>query len=244
MLKGDGVPTSMVWFCGGHGVCLTPAGDQDQPLQATLAWLDRYVKDDRSVVTGPGFRFVDQRGAQYSTPSYPPTPGSPVTGSGRGTLDLVAASRSGPATVSGNTQVLAGLVAPITPARAAHAVDVPIPFGDRSAVVVGAPGLTLTYRGTVAAGPRPTRVFAQLVDPATGLVLGNQVTPIDVTLDGRTHTATVPMEMVVFAGRSHASVELQLVATTVAFAQPRLGGSVDFTHIGISLPVAAGLTPQ
>ena len=84
VLRHRGVPTSMVWFCGGHGVCLTPAGDQALPLRATLDWLNRYVKDDRSVATGPGFRFVDQRGAQHSTPSYPPAPGRPVTGIGRG----------------------------------------------------------------------------------------------------------------------------------------------------------------
>ena len=44
VLKQHGVPTSMVWFCGGHGVCLTPAGDQALPLRATLDWLNRYVK--------------------------------------------------------------------------------------------------------------------------------------------------------------------------------------------------------
>ena len=111
-------------------------------------------------------------------------------------------------------------------------------------MVVGAPRLTLTYQGTVATGTRPTRVFAQLVDPTTGLVLGNQVTPVDVNLDGRTHTLTVPLEMVVFAGRPHATVELQLVATTVAFAQPRLGGAVHFARIAVSLPVAAGVAPE
>ena len=47
-----------------------------------------------------------------------------------------------------------------------------------SAHIVGAPTLRLTYTGTVPAGTRPTRVFAQLVDPSTGLVLGNQITPI------------------------------------------------------------------
>jgi ABC-2 type transport system ATP-binding protein len=121
---------------------------------------------------------------------------------------------------------------------------VPIAFGNRSGVVVGAPRVTLTYQGTVAAGTRPTRVFAQLVDPKTGLVLGNQVTPIDVTLDGAVHTTSVPLEMVAFTGRPHTSVDLQLVATTVAYAQPRLGGTVHFTHVGVTLPVAANIKPR
>jgi len=91
-------------------------------------------------------------------------------------------------------------------------------------------------------GERPTRVFAQLVDESTGLVLGNQVTPIEVTLDGRSHTASVPLEMIAFTGRPGAHIELQLVATTVAYAAPRLGGSVDFSRVHISLPVVTGAT--
>jgi ABC-2 type transport system ATP-binding protein len=82
------------------------------------------------------------------------------------------------------------------------------------------------------------------VDESTGLVLGNQVTPIDVTLDGRTHTTSVPLEMVAFTGRPKARIELQLVATTVAYAPPRLGGNIDFTHIHIALPVASDIQPK
>ena len=82
-------------------------------------------------------------------------------------------------------------------------------------------------------------VFAQLVDTATGRVLGNQVTPVDVTLDGGTHTTRVPLEIVAYAATPASHVELQLVATTVAYAPPQLGGSVTFTGIHLALPVAA-----
>lgn len=95
----------------------------------------------------------------------------------------------------------------------------------------------------MAAGTRPTRVFAQLVDKATGVVLGNQVTPIDVTLDGATHTTTVPLEIVAYTAQPSSDVELQLVATTVSYGQPRLGGSVTFSAVHLSLPVASSLTP-
>ena len=242
ILRRDGVPTSMLWFCGGHGVCLTPPGDQQLPVDATVAWLDRYVKRDRSVDTGPGFRFVDQNGVSYSAAGYPLSTRTTVSGSGSGRLTLVAAGGAGPAVTSGTTQELASLVAPITPAPAAHAVTVTVAFGGRSGLVVGAPRLTLTYHGTAPPGTRPTRVFAQLVDPTTKLVVGNQISPVDVTLDGRTHTTSVPLEMVVFDGKPHATLQLQVVATTVAYAQPRLGGSVDFSHIGVSLPVVSGAT--
>jgi ABC-2 type transport system ATP-binding protein len=243
ILRHNHVTASMVWFCGGHGVCLTPPGNQQLPVTASIAWLNRYLKGDTSVSTGPGFQFLDQNGTSYSAPSWPVPYGQPVTAVGQGTLPLVATGGAGPADTSGSNGQLAGLVAPITPARAANAVDVDIPFGSRSGVVVGAPQLTFTYHGTSPPGPRPTRVFAQLVDEKTGLALGNQITPIDVTLDGGTHTVSVPLEMVAYTGEPHAVIELQLVATTVAYSQPQLGGSVDFTHIHVSLPVAAGITP-
>lgn len=245
ILRAMHVPTSMVWFCGGHGACLTPAGDQQLPTTAALAWLDRYVKREVSVTVGPKFQFVDQNGRNYAEPAYPLPPGQPLTATGQGTLALVAAGGAGPLTnPPPATQVIGGLVAPITPAPAANAVDVPVAFGNRSAVVLGAPELRVTYHGTVPAGSRPTRVFAQLVDDATGLVVGNQITPVPVALDGRSHTTSLPLEMVVLAGRPGDRLHLQLVATTVAYAQPRLGGSVDFTAIHLSLPTVAGLAPR
>lgn len=39
------------------------------------------------------------------------------------------------------------------------------------------------------------------------------------------------------------TITLQLVATTVAYAVPRLGGSIDFSAIAIKLPTGSGLTP-
>ena len=129
----------------------------------------------------------------------------------------------------------------VTPAPATNAVDVSVPL-DRHAVIVGPPSLTLTYSGTVPAGTRPTRVFAQLVDPATGIVLNNQVTPIPVTLDGHNHTLTIPMETVDYTASAGTTLELQVLATTVAYVTPRLGGSVAFTHIHVELPTVKGLS--
>jgi ABC-2 type transport system ATP-binding protein len=244
VLRQHGVPTSMLWFCGGHGVCLTPPGNQQLPITATITWLNRYLKRDSSINTGPRFQFVDQNGTSYSASDFPVPTGTPVTAQGHGTLALLGTGGSGPVTAPGSTQALASLVGPITPAKAANAVNVTVSFGNRPQVVVGAPQLQLTYDGTAPSGVRPTRVFAQLVDESTGLVLGNQITPFDVTLDGHTHTTSVPLEMVAYTGRPHAAVELQLVATTVAYATPRLGGSIDFSRIHISLPVAAHLTAK
>lgn len=244
IMRAHGVPTAMLWFCGGHGVCLTNQGDATRVQRASLAWLKRYLDRDTSANTGPRFDFIDQDGDRYTASDYPVKTGAPIVAHGTGTLSLTAAGGAGPAHApAGSKDLLAPLSSPITPARAANAVNVPVNF-TKSAVLVGAPRVTLTYTGTAPAGTRPTRVFAQLVDDTTGVVVGNQITPIDVTLDGKSRTTTVPLEVIAFTARSNAHVTLQLVATTVAYAQPRLGGSVHFDTITLSLPVASSLAPQ
>jgi ABC-2 type transport system ATP-binding protein len=244
ILKADGVPVHMIWFCGGHGICLTEQGDPDYVQQMTLSWLDRWVKRDRAVSTGPQVDVIDQNGRRYAADDYP-VPSSPtMAADGTGTLQLVASGGSGPLTASaGNLGPLGPFAGRITPAKASNAVNVPIPAPARPSLVVGAPQLTLTYRGTVPAGSAPTRVFAQLVDDRSGLVVDNQITPIVVTLDGRSHTTTVPLEIVSQATSPSDSLTLQLVATTVAYVTPRLGGAVTFDHIHIVLPVARDLAP-
>ena len=36
-----------------------------------MAWLDRYVKNDQSVSTGPTFEWIDQNGQYYSSDLLP-----------------------------------------------------------------------------------------------------------------------------------------------------------------------------
>ncbi|PRC59262.1 peptidase S15, partial [Mycobacterium sp. ITM-2017-0098] len=47
-------------------------------IDRTLAWLDRYVKGNENVETGPQFEYVDQNGVWYGDDEYPPTPSTPV----------------------------------------------------------------------------------------------------------------------------------------------------------------------
>ena len=49
------------------------------------------------------------------------------------------------------------------------------------------------------------------------------------------------METIGYTAKSGTSLELQLVATTVAYITPRLGGTVDFSHVKVSLPTVKGL---
>lgn len=243
-LHRQGTTVSMAWFCGGHGVCLTDPGSAIEVGPLSLAWMQRYVARDTSVQALKGFAFVDQKGTSYAAPGYPLPSGAPIVATGSGTLPLKGGGGSGPPTVAPNAQaanVVDDVAYPVTPGPATNALNVTVPIG-RAAVVVGAPRLSMTYSGTVAPGTRPTRVFAQLVDPATGIVVNNQITPIPVTLDGRSHSVTFSLETVGYTAEAGTSLELQLVATTVAYITPRLSGSITFARVKVVLPTVKGLS--
>ena len=228
ILISNGVPTKVLWFCGGHGLCahnLFDFSDGELIEQRTLEWLDRYVKGDLSVSTGPQFEWVDQRGQWFSSDVYPLRKGSPiVTSSSAGaTLWLLP--------------YIGGSGLPLIPLafKAPNAVNHTVPAATTTTYVVGAPLLTLTYSGTGSS----RHVYAQLVDDTTGLVLGSVVTPIPVTLDGRTHTVTIPLEPVAHTLRPGQTVTLQLVASAGLYERiiPSLGELI-VSSMQLTLPTA------
>jgi ABC-2 type transport system ATP-binding protein len=228
-LIANGVPTKVVWFCGGHGLCTNDLFDGRNGtviVGDTLAWLDRYVKDDTSVSTGPQFEWVDQRGQYYSSNVYPVPTGSPI----------VASSSGGALTLLpfvGGSGPLLGVL-PVGGTKALNAINLTIPAATTTTYVVGAPQLTFTYSGT----GESTHVYAQLVDDNTGMVLGNQVTPIPVTLDGQTHTISEPLEMVAATLNPGQKVTLQIVASAADYETITSLGQLDVSSMTLSLPTA------
>ena len=156
-IESQGVPVHMIWFCGGHGICLTNPGDPNYVANETLAWLNRWVKGDRSVRQGPPVDLIDQNGVRYAASNYPVATRYSLGAVGSGTLALTSTGGSGPVTAQSTNSGLTGsLASSITPAAATNAVNVAIDAPSHSALVVGAPRLMVTYRGTVADGTRPT----------------------------------------------------------------------------------------
>jgi ABC-2 type transport system ATP-binding protein len=237
VLRHDKVPVKMLWFCGGHGICLTNPGQTSLIDKDTIAWLDRYLDRNRSVDTGATFEWVDQDGVEHTAADYPPAAGAPIAAQGQGTLPLLEAGGSGPVVPTLGASATATIAAPATPAKALNAVDVPIPASTTTRYVVGAPTLTITYHGTgTGENGTSTRVFAQIVDNATGKVLGNQVTPIPVTLDGASHTVSQPLEVLSATDKPGETFTLQLAASTVAYQLQRAIGSVTFSNVQLQLP--------
>ena len=137
----------MVWFCGGHGVCLTKGGASKLPLEQTWTWLDKYLKGNTAADTGPGFTWIDQRGKYRSASSYP-TPDRTLTAKGKGTLALKKNGGSGPYTgklpgdVSPTFQLVLRPTIPVRPSE--RSTSRPAPRSPPS--LWGTPKLKITYR--------------------------------------------------------------------------------------------------
>jgi ABC-2 type transport system ATP-binding protein len=258
LLAAKGVPVKMIWFCGGHGVCLNPPSPIQSTLilNDTLAWLNQYVKQNPSDPANaiPTFQWVDQNGNFFSSdlmPSNPSFQGTPISASGPGgTLPIVPIiGGSGP-----QKEVLqlplslvdAALLSLATAAPASNALNltVPVPSGTQ---IVGAPELTFTYSGIGTS----RAVYAQIVDNNNpGLVLGNLVTPIPVTLDGQTHTVSIALgqlDDVAYTGPSGGgTLTLQLVGSATPFENLTSFGVINVSNMTLSLPtVGPGVaTPE
>ncbi len=227
----------LAWFCGGHGACSTgTAPDQQDILFAsTFAWLDQYVAGDgQGADDVPVFQWWDQDGMRYTSDLLPFEPGflepDPYSASGAGgTLGIIPIlGGSGPQPSFGFPLSL------IFPTEADNAINVALTptVGDQ---IVGAPQVSFTYRGLGTGGA----VYAQLVDDATGLVVGNNVTAIPVTLDGRERTVSMSLNDIAYTVGTGDSLTLQITGWSSIFANAAIG-VVDISDIEVDLPVRAG----
>ena len=89
-LRDSGVPVKMIWYCGGHVACPTPAGDPRHVARAGLAWLNRWLRGDAAVDTGPAFEWQADDGAWRSGPDFPLAPAGTLDAVGSGTLKIAA----------------------------------------------------------------------------------------------------------------------------------------------------------
>src|SRR3954451_19325498 len=220
ILRANGVDAKMMWFCGGHGVCLTGSGPAGHIEAAVIAWLQRYVAG-KTVDTGPRFEWLADDDVWRAADDYPVHQGAPISANGSGTLVL------NPSDATSGTVATAG--------RAANAVNVSVPPPATATQILGEPALTLTYSGTGAT----THVYAQIVDEARNVVAGNQATPIPVTLDGQPHTITRPLEAIALSAPTGARYTLQIIGGTMLYGPVRGAATITFAKIALALPTLA-----
>jgi len=237
LLRRARVKVKMIWFCGGHGVCETGTGDrgaQTSPqalamgsahvTRRALAWYARHLKGDRKAAVGPGFEWLADDARWRSADSWPLPSGRPIRAAGRGTLSIKPGYVSGEQTKG-------------TPAPRTAALELQV-RAPRTAQIVGAPRLTLRYRGT--GDQVDARVYAQIVDVRRNIVVGGQVTPIPVRLDGKTRTVTRPLVPIAVSARKGDRYRLQIVASSRVWLEQRATGTLRVTRAELSLPTAKG----
>ncbi len=235
-LRRRGVPLRMMWFCGGHGTCRTGtgnpslvgnlAGEAGLVLRRKLAWFQRFLQKDRKAVTGPRFEWVDENRRWHTYRSYPPRLVGKATGSGSGRLTLLP-----------GVNPVSGFLVGATP-DPLLGLRVPISKPARGLQLVGSPALRLTYRATgVALLPqRRTYVYAQILDRGRNIVVGGQVTPVPITMDGRLRTVQVELERIA----SHPTPQgyaLQLTPQSNVYDAQRATGAVTVRDASVTLPL-------
>ena len=255
-------PVKMIWFCGGHGVCgdkapPTPNPDQEAQINRdTLAWLDQYVAGvpGKAADAIPNFQWYDQQNRYYSSEKFSfdpgfntPTPRS-FTGGG-GTLGIVpllggSGSSGAPAAFQGTPlaalykfpfDAFLGITA--TPANNALSVPVALTPGDQ---VVGAPQLSFSYSGLGTS----RAVFAQIVEAPSkdypdGRVIGSIVTAVQVTLDGKSRTVSIPLQQIAYTQYANSpALSLQITSSATQFANSSIG-LVNIGNIRLDMPTRA-----
>ncbi|MEI7518920.1 MAG: CocE/NonD family hydrolase, partial [Mycobacteriaceae bacterium] len=228
------VPAKVIWFCGGHGVCNDPVTeDQGAVLKAgALAYLEQYVKGTGSAADAiKNFQWFDQLGKGYKSDLLPYESGfnnlGPIPGnSDGGFLPIVP--------ILGGSNGQGGLYGLGGGSPASNAINVPITVG-AGTQVVGAPTLTFDYQGI-----GTTRaVYAQVINNATGQILGNIVTPLPVTLDGKPRMLTMNLSDIVYTydpKATGAQLTVQITSSASAFENLTSFGLMNISNVTVTMP--------
>jgi len=235
-----GTPAKVIWFCGGHGSCVTPinAGQSTLMRDSALDWLASYVKkQDDPASAIPEFQWYDQYGGYHAADLLPfqdgfatrTTVADDAAGGPLLIVGLIGGSGPGPDGVP-----FPDSLGNATKAINAINIDIPKTALTTGTQVVGSPTLSFRYTGLGTA----RAVFAQVVDNATGLVLGNIVTPVPVALDGREHTVGIDLNDIVYTVTDPDidNLTVQITSSATAFANGSVG-FIDISGIDVSLPI-------
>ena len=228
-LKAQRVPVKMSWNCEGHSLCPGDAGPVNEHFDTVVInWFDRWLKRQPSVSTGPQFTWIADNENSYRTaPAFPPKVTGHLTGTGSGSLAI---------TPTAPASSLGFLFIGAQPALGVAAVQVPIAPPASASNVVGFPRLHLTNQGIAA--PAKTWIYAQILDQQTNRIVGVQVAPVPVELDGIQHTVDIELEAIATRSDPSSRYLLQLIPGSLIYGTQRSAGTVNLRNISVSLPVA------
>ena len=239
VLKANGAPVKMLWYCGGHAICPTSTGPEGHLREAGLAWLKRYLKKDASTDTGAPFEWIADDGIWRSGPDYPLPDAGTIEASGSNFKSL------GVSLVDSTSSGTNGFAATPSP----NAVTVGFSSPPAGSDIVGAPKLKITYKGN-ALSPR-TFLFAQIVDAHANRVVDLNATPLPVILDDRVRTVERELNPIAVHAGSSEQYRVQITPGTGIFGAQHSVGGVILQKVDASLPLvvtgagaAARATPK
>jgi ABC-2 type transport system ATP-binding protein len=221
-LRAGRVPAKMIWYCGGHVPCDGDGGDPRVLARAGLAWLDRWLRLDPEIDTGPAFEWLADDGIWRAGPDYPLASIGALEGVGSGSLKVGAGDSP-----------LRGLGRAASLAR--NSVDVRVKPPRFEADIVGNPEVRLIYRGR--AKPERTFLYAQVADGEAESVIGGLATPLPVILDGRERTVQRPLEAIAEHGAPASLYGLQITPGAATYELQRSKGRVSIYGAFGSLPL-------
>ncbi len=242
----------VIWYCGGHGTCLPGQGNPDADdvwvMAETQQWMDTYVKDEAPEEPFPGvFEWTDQNGVRWASDVRPSDPlfndgFTPLTTWTDGKIlpIIPIVGGSGPSPKVPFPYSL-GDGSPAT-----NAVTIPLDNPEGTTNVVGAPVVTVTYSGIGTS----RHIYGQIVDTrgtadtSDDVVVGNLVTQMPVTLNGREQTQTYYLNDIAYTMDENSTLELQLVTTATPFLNLTQYGFVNIKSVEVTLPTTSSATEQ
>ena len=81
-------------------------------------------------------------------------------------------------------------------------------------------------------------MFAQIVDLTRGVVVGNQVTPLPITLDGASHTVSRPLEGIAASLNPSSKLVLQVIGGSQVYGPVRTAAAVQIAKARLEIPTA------
>lgn len=234
-------PVKVIGYCSGHSLagCGYPGGASGYPEGAgdrppiyqdrIVAWLDRYVKKQEGVDTGPRIEWQAQDGRYYGATRYPLPKTKTLRGQPVTTGTLVGPGPGGGDGASDGNPASSGELG----RSAARAVAVPAT--DRTLSILGVPSVELT--GTVTGAG--AYVFLELVDvgpDGSRVTVDDQVTPV--SLAGGAVNTTTSLHGVAWRLEPGHALELEISTGSTQYAVPRTGPYAVSLAAGLSLPVS------
>ncbi len=238
ILKGNGVPTKIVTFCGGHtlgcpypgGATGYPEGDREGSHYDDLKfnWIERYVKNKTSVDVGPLIEWQAADGYYRGARKYP----LPGTKRFRGKARAIMLAGPG---ASGGDGAADGNPAPESEMGSSAARVKVMPKKKRSVAIVGVPKVRLLGNVTAA---EYGHVFFELIDKAPD---GTLVTVDDQTMPLRIGSGEVRRKVALHGvswllKKGH-KLLLEVTTGSSQYDVPRTGAyTIDF-KVRTSVPV-------